>query len=166
MKPPSCPCCPQRRRFLQVTARSATALAFATPALSLLQACGSKSGSSSSPGTPIANSANNIYTLTFSQFSALQSAGGSVHVSVAAGSGTKDLYVTRISSTQAVAVSTVCTHAGCQLNSYDSGSQEYSCPCHGSVFSATGSVVQGPAGQALASYTGTIDSTGITFTIT
>lgn len=155
-----------RRKFLKQGAHALSVAALATPALSLFSACAqSTSGSPAGPATPIANSSNNIYTLTFSQFSALQNAGGSVHVSVAASSSTQDLFVTRVSSASATAVSTVCTHQGCTLNAYDPGSQEYSCPCHGSVFGSGGAVVNGPAAQPLQSYSGTITNSGIQFTI-
>lgn len=39
-----------------------------------------------------------------------------------------------------------CTHRGCELNV---GGGIYSCPCHGSEFSTTGQVLEGPADQNL-----------------
>jgi Rieske Fe-S protein len=46
------------------------------------------------------------------------------------------------------AFSTVCPHAGCNVNKIDGG--VISCPCHGSQFSVKdGSVVTGPATQGL-----------------
>jgi Rieske Fe-S protein len=46
------------------------------------------------------------------------------------------------------AFSTVCPHAGCNVNKIDAG--VISCPCHGSQFSVKdGSVVQGPATTGL-----------------
>jgi len=44
------------------------------------------------------------------------------------------------------AYSMVCTHAGCTTSIV---SQQFACPCHGSVFANDGSVVQGPASQSL-----------------
>ena len=162
-----CGFCKERRKFLGLTVKSVSALALSGSAFTLLSACGKQSSPSgtTTAGTGIPNSANNIYDFSFSQYSQLQTAGGSIHVSVAATSGTQDLYVTRVSSSEAVAVSTVCTHAGCQIGAYDSSNQDYSCACHGSIFSSTGSVVQGPASQALNSYSGTISGSGISFTI-
>jgi cytochrome b6-f complex iron-sulfur subunit len=55
-----------------------------------------------------------------------------------------------------VALSSVCTHQGCQV-SYDSGSNQLPCPCHGSVFSTTGSVLEGPASSPLKKYALTQD---------
>lgn len=42
-----------------------------------------------------------------------------------------------------------CTHNGCELNV---GGGIYSCPCHGSEFSTTGRVLEGPADQDLKTF--------------
>ena len=54
----------------------------------------------------------------------------------------------RIASTAEglMAMSTVCTHLGCIVEESDGG---FSCPCHGSKFDETGTVVGGPAPRAL-----------------
>jgi cytochrome b6-f complex iron-sulfur subunit len=44
------------------------------------------------------------------------------------------------------AVSRVCTHLGCLVNSEADG---FHCPCHGSRFAPDGAVVKGPAPKAL-----------------
>ena len=62
-----------------------------------------------------------------------------------------------------IAVSQYCTHQGVTVN-YNSTANDFYCTAHGSVFSATGSVVAGPAGSALKQYT--VTKTGNTLTIT
>ena len=42
-----------------------------------------------------------------------------------------------------------CTHRGCELNV---GGGIYSCPCHGSEFSITGKVLEGPADENLTTF--------------
>jgi cytochrome b6-f complex iron-sulfur subunit len=44
-----------------------------------------------------------------------------------------------------------------------SGSQ-FVCPCHGSTFSTSGAVVQGPANRALQSFAAQINGDVLTFT--
>ncbi len=51
-----------------------------------------------------------------------------------------------------VALASACTHEGAQVN-YSAKSNNLQCPSHGSVFSVTGSVINGPATIALKSYT-------------
>lgn len=55
-----------------------------------------------------------------------------------------------------IALSSVCTHEGCRV-SYDHSETNLPCPCHGSVFSTAGSVLQGPASSPLKKYNVTVD---------
>ena len=50
-----------------------------------------------------------------------------------------------------IALSNICTHQGCMV-SYDPGNNNLPCPCHGSVYSTSGSVLQGPADAPLKKY--------------
>lgn len=60
------------------------------------------------------------------------------------------------------AYSLLCTHVCCEVT-YDSASNEFYCPCHGSLFDASGRVLRGPAGSALPSVTLTVDGSGNIF---
>lgn len=46
------------------------------------------------------------------------------------------------------ALSLVCTHLGCTLEQKPDG---FTCPCHGSHFSANGTVLRGPAAKSMVS---------------
>ena len=51
-----------------------------------------------------------------------------------------------------------CTHRGCELNF---GGGIYTCPCHGSEFSKTGEVLEGPADKNLRSFKTETDNENI-----
>ncbi len=46
------------------------------------------------------------------------------------------------------ALSARCTHLGCTIN-YDAVSQQFKCPCHGSLFAISGKWISGPAKKDL-----------------
>jgi cytochrome b6-f complex iron-sulfur subunit len=62
------------------------------------------------------------------------------------------ILVMRTSMTALQAVSDVCTHAGCAVV-YDRVNKVLNCPCHGSRYALTGSVLRGPATMPLKRYT-------------
>jgi len=45
-------------------------------------------------------------------------------------------------------VNTTCTHMGCELN-WNSAENSWDCPCHGSRFTCSGSIIEGPAVEPL-----------------
>jgi cytochrome b6-f complex iron-sulfur subunit len=75
------------------------------------------------------------------------------------------IILVRTTDTTIVALSDICTHAGCGLN-YFAPRNELTCPCHGSIFSITGAVMRGPAFVALRVYTATLDATTNEVTVT
>jgi menaquinol-cytochrome c reductase iron-sulfur subunit len=57
------------------------------------------------------------------------------------------------------ALSATCTHLGCQVR-WDAASTRFRCPCHGGVFAADGSVVEGPPPRPLDRVEARIDAAG------
>jgi cytochrome b6-f complex iron-sulfur subunit len=92
--------------------------------------------------------------LTLPDYSVLNSAGGSKVVQgvIVVNTGSKF-----------IALSSTCTHQGCTVG-YDSPSGNIKCPCHGSQFTTSGSIVNGPAPTPLKSYA--VTQTGNILTIT
>jgi cytochrome b6-f complex iron-sulfur subunit len=66
--------------------------------------------------------------------------------------------------TKIVALSAICTHEGCTV-AYNNGAGNIQCPCHGSVYSTTGSVINGPAPSALKSYQVTLTGDALSITL-
>jgi Rieske Fe-S protein len=157
-----------RRNFLEKGVQTLSAAALAVPALSLISCSQEPLGPGSGAGQTIniPNSPSNVYTFNFSDYPQLQTPGGSIHVVVAATSGNQELFITRVSTSTAYAVSSKCTHVCCTLNAYDPSTQQYYCNCHGSIFNADGTVAHGPAKVNLPTYAGSITTTGIQLTIT
>lgn len=62
--------------------------------------------------------------------------------------------VARTSDTSFIALSAICTHAGCTVRF---ATTQISCPCHGSLFSLDGTVLRGPATRPLTKHTATYD---------
>ena len=75
------------------------------------------------------------------------------------------IMVVRTSDTEVIAISAICTHSGCE-NLYTSSSMTFDCPCHGSKFSITGEVINGPARRPLRLYTASLANNIVTVTLT
>ena len=164
----SCQNC-SRRQAIKSGVNLAAGLALSSSLIGALSGCGAPAStdpaSSSNPGANVPNNSSNQYTFDFATYPQLQSVGGSVIATIQAGSGAKTVSIVRTGSGSVTAVSVVCTHAGCQINGYDSGSQSYSCPCHGSVFSSSGSVLVGPASSPLPTYSSIVTGSGVQVTM-
>jgi Rieske Fe-S protein len=81
--------------------------------------------------------------LTIDSTSPLATVGNAVLVE----NGLGKFLVARTDQDSFVALTAVCTHFGCTIVRYDN--LTYECPCHGSRFSTSGSVVRGPASAPL-----------------
>lgn len=74
------------------------------------------------------------------------------------------ILLVRTSATAVAAVSDICTHAQCGVR-YDHVNKNLSCPCHGSRYTLTGTVIQGPAFRPLARYQTQLDPAANQLTI-
>jgi cytochrome b6-f complex iron-sulfur subunit len=68
--------------------------------------------------------------------------------------------VARTTSGTYVAVSLACTHQGTSVT-FDAGNNRFHCPSHGSNFSTTGAVINGPANSPLASYNTSLNNSSL-----
>ncbi len=92
-----------------------------------------------------------IYTLRFSEFTALRSVNGSIRLDIPnAPRSLGRIVVSRIAQNEFSALSEMCTHSGCVIEPFQNG--RFNCFCHGSVFNARGAVVNGPANRPLPSF--------------
>ncbi|NNF57674.1 MAG: Rieske (2Fe-2S) protein [Rhodothermaceae bacterium] len=73
--------------------------------------------------------------------------------------GEPPIYLHRREDGSFAAVLLRCTHRGCQVNP---AGVRLACPCHGSEFTATGEVLEGPAERPLQSFDVTTDADHIT----
>lgn len=129
-------------------------LLFFAPAL--LNSCSkSEDPASSSGGDNSGGTTVTTIDLTSNDFSALKTVGGYAY------SG--NIIIIRTGTSTYVALSSVCTHQSCTV-AYSSADDKIKCPCHGSMFSTGGSVVQGPAPTSLKSYTVTLSGTTLKIT--
>lgn len=100
-------------------------------------------------------------TVTFklADFPELATPGGSVE-GIPGGWG-QPLLVMALPGGTFAAVSAVCTHLGCTV-AYSASRNDVECPCHGSIFTTGGAVLQGPASLPLPAYPATSDGTAVT----
>jgi Rieske Fe-S protein len=128
-----------RRRFLAVASGATIAGTWT--------ACGGSSSPSAPSATP--TPAPIVSEVRIPLMDVGQTVAASV--SLVAGLSTP-LAVTRLSASQVVAVSRICTHQGCTVGLPAAAGATLDCPCHGSRFRTNGQVVNGPAARALASF--------------
>jgi cytochrome b6-f complex iron-sulfur subunit len=91
--------------------------------------------------------------------SALTDVGGAVLVQSIAGV----FLLSRTSASAFTAIEGVCTHEGCTITGADG--PQYVCPCHGSRYSRSGQVVNGPATSSLRQYATTFSAGVVTIAL-
>jgi cytochrome b6-f complex iron-sulfur subunit len=147
---------PTRREFCTQACQIASAATLAGTLGTLLQACAGGGGNTVTGGslprdvpalpTVGATSAGGGVTLTIDAGSPLASVGGAALVQSPSGL----LLVARTGPEAFTALSATCTHENCTIIGFTG--QDYVCPCHGSRFSTSGAVENGPATRPLRSF--------------
>jgi len=133
-----------RRGFCINACQVASLIALGT----IFEDCGGSPSSPSGDSAPALTKvngtvANNAVTVTVDTNSPLASTGGAALVQSNAGS----FLVARVSQDTFNAMTAICTHEACTIDGFTNS--VFQCPCHGSQYSTSGSVVRGPAAQSL-----------------
>jgi cytochrome b6-f complex iron-sulfur subunit len=136
-----------RKEFLAQLGLSSAAI-FAGACLA---GCSKDDGGSGGGVTPPANVDFTI-NLADSANAALNTAGGFIYQS--------GIIIARTLSDTYLAVAQACTHEGTTVV-WQSGNNRFFCPNHGSTFSTTGAVTNGPAGSALRRYNTSLTGTNL-----
>ena len=149
-----------RRDFLADALKGACLYASTPLIASILAGCGDGSPVQPAGDTPIQ------IDISTSAFQPLATVGGVVTVDPGDVSGLsgKGVFIIRDSDTSVVVLDRTCTHQGCQVDAFAENGIA-TCPCHGSRFSTTGSVVNGPAASPLRRYAATLTGNLIDFTV-
>jgi Rieske Fe-S protein len=137
-----------RRTFCMQACQAASCLALAA----LGQACGGIGGGGTGPSNvsllPTVNGTPSGTTVQvqIDSSSPLAAVGGTAMVRSSSGL----FLVARTGDQTFTALTSICTHQTCTINGFDGAN--YVCPCHGSRFTTSGRVVNGPAPAALRSF--------------
>jgi cytochrome b6-f complex iron-sulfur subunit len=160
--PPDPVVLPSRRTFV---IRSCQAVSLAGTGV-LLHACGGGGGNPAGPSGPPAPSmpvvAGSVVagrvSVPISAGSPLEPVGGAALVQ----SGAGNFLVARTGATTFAALTATCTHEACTITGRQN--ETFVCPCHGSRFSNSGAVLNGPATRALTPFATTFENDTLTIT--
>ena len=151
---------PTRRDFCVQACRAVSLVTVATA----LQGCGSPSTSPSPTDVPLlatinGSVASRTVTVNVDAASPLASNGSAALVRSSLG----DLLVSRTAPNSFTALTAICTHEGCTVDRF--ASPVFVCPCHGSRYSTSGTVVMGPAPRALVQFATQFTNNVLTITV-
>jgi Rieske Fe-S protein len=129
---------------------------------SAIAGCGGSptSASSSLPALRTVNGSvsGGVVSLTIDSASPLASTGSAALVATSSGN-----FLVSRAGEAFTALTAVCTHEGCVVSNFQSGT--YECPCHGSQYSISGSVIKGPATRSLSQFTTRFANNVLTITL-
>jgi cytochrome b6-f complex iron-sulfur subunit len=157
-------CTQSRRDFCVSACHAATAVALG----SVLQSCGGGGGNPAGPGggtaapaLPVVNgtAAGGMVTVAVDAASPLAVVGGAALVRSSGG----DMLVARTAQDTFSALTAICTHEACTITGFRSPS--YVCPCHGSQYSTSGAVLNGPATRSLRTFPSQFAGSTLTITL-
>jgi Rieske Fe-S protein len=133
-----------RRTFCIQACHAASCVALG----SLASACGGGSGPSNVPQLTSLNGnvSGTTVVVQIDASSPLAAVGGAAMVRSSGGA----FLVARTAQETFSALTTICTHETCTITGFDNAN--FVCPCHGSRFTTTGRVVNGPANAPLRSF--------------
>lgn len=163
----SCETCISRRQFISTAAGvSVGALAVGVvSSLSLVSCAGSGASGGGGGSTPIPSG---TYDFSFADNPTLGNSNGGAISTTIMGTAVK---IVRFNN-NIYCVTANCTHQGTIVNDFSGteGTGEFVCSNHGSRFSITGAVTNGPAAAALTRYTAalvpdTVSPTGVRVTV-
>lgn len=143
-----------RREFFTKSIQGAAIITLPAVLGTVLESCtnanpaSAGSGSSSNLQTINVSPSNNTILLNIDSSSPLANTGSAALLQYQ----NNYLLVDRPTKDAFNVLSAICTHQGCVISMFDSSSQQFVCPCHGSKFNTTGKVTQGPAGSPLRQY--------------
>ena len=149
---------PTRRTFCAHACQAATLVALGA----VLPACGgsptSPSGGTAPPLTQVTGTVSGgRVSVTINDTSPLTPIGGAALIRA---SGNNYL-ASRTGAATFVVLTAVCTHEQCTVEGFRNN--QYVCPCHGSTYSTSGSVVVGPATRALTQFASTFTGNVLSF---
>jgi Rieske Fe-S protein len=98
--------------------------------------------------------------LSLTSYPELTKPNGAIKIMPAAAS--EPVYVLAVGGGEFRAVSPICTHRGCTV---DVQGERLVCPCHGSTYDRSGTVLRGPAERALTRYPVTRDGDSLVITV-
>jgi cytochrome b6-f complex iron-sulfur subunit len=149
---------PTRRAFCAHACQAATVAALG----SLLPACGgnptSPSGGSAPPLPSVTGTVSGgRVSVTVGDGSPLNPSGGAAIIRA----GGSNYLASRTGDATFTVLTAVCTHEACTVEGFRNS--QYVCPCHGSTYSTSGSVINGPATQSLRQFPSTFSGGVLSF---